>query len=132
MMVMPANDSSGIVHYIAGRYPGRIGWLQGPVNWKQPRFYLPYALDNDAFSAWISKKPWHEPAWLAMLEKARICGRKPEWVLIPDVVADRVGTLRKWDQYAPIVAAMGFPLAFAAQDGMQFSDVPTEADVIFV
>lgn len=132
MIIMPGNNSSGIVHYLAGQHPGRIGWLQGPTNWKQPRFYLPFALDNDAFTAWTSKKPWDEHAWRAMLEKVRICGSKPLWALIPDVVANREATLRQWIKFAPVVAALKIPLAFAVQDGMDPEDVPQEADVVFV
>ena len=37
LMVMPSNNSSAIVHYWAGRYDGRIGWLVGPSAMKKTK-----------------------------------------------------------------------------------------------
>lgn len=132
MMVMPANSSSGVVHWMAGKYPGRIGWLLGPSGLKTPRFYLPYAMDNDAFSAYTRGVPWDEGRWLKMLKWAKIQGRPPMWVLVPDKVGDKVGTIENWHRYAPIAEQYGWPLAFAAQDGMTPSDVPSGAKVLFL
>jgi hypothetical protein len=134
MMVMPANYSGSIVHYWAGRYPGRVGWLIGPsaVSKTTLRPWLPFALDNDAFMAWKRQQPWDEAAWLHMLAWVQKSGLRPLWALVPDVVADREATLAAWERYAPMVAQLGWPRAFAVQDGMAVSDVPREADVIFV
>jgi hypothetical protein len=131
MMLMPGNDGSGFTQYAAGKYEGRIGWLQGPRNWKAPRRYfpLPYALDNDCFT---QRKNWSEKAWIKMLENAKKAFSQPIWVLVPDVVADRTGTLERWFKYAPIARRYGWPLAFAVQDGMTPADVPAEAKVVFV
>jgi len=131
-MVMPSNNSSGVVHYLAGKYPGSVGWLLGPSSWKDPRPYLPYALDNDAYTAWTQRKPWDEAAWLTMLKKARKAVRQPLWCLVPDVVADRTATLENWKRYVGVVLDFGFEPAFAAQDGMTASDIPEESKVVFI
>jgi hypothetical protein len=55
----------------------------------------------------------------------------PRWVLVPDVVADRDATLRKWDKYSQIAQQFGWPLAMAVQDGMTPEDLPDEC-VVFV
>lgn len=133
-MVMPANNSSSIVHYWAGKYPNKIGWLVGPsaIPKTKLREWMPFALDNDAFSAWTNQTEWKEALWLEMLLKVKKTKLNPLWVLVPDVVAFKEGTLEKWAKYSPAVKAMGFPLGFAVQDGMTPADVPRDADIVFV
>lgn len=129
---MPANNTGIEVGYLAGRYPGRIGHLFSPGAQRGPYSFIPYALDNERFSAWSSGKPWDEAKWVRMLDWAKLSGQRPLWALVPDVVADRDATLADWRKYAPQLARYGWPLAFAVQDGMTKSDVPSDADVVFV
>lgn len=133
-MIMPANFSAPIVHYWAGTYPGRIGWLIGPAAAAKTcvRPWLPYGLDNDAYQAFTRGVPWDEAAFFALLAWARRQVIAPRWVIVPDVVADAAATLRNWLRYASVVAASGWPLAFAVQDGMMPADVPSNAEVVFV
>lgn len=132
-MIMPSNHSSPPVHYWAGAYPGRIGWLIGPsaIRKTKLRDWMPFALDNDAYSAWSKNTPWSETAWREMIQIIRMSQRKPLWCLIPDVVADREATLEKWVKYAPEIQSLGWPTAFAVQDGMETSDVP-DCDLVFI
>lgn len=116
---------------MAGKYPGRVGWLLGPGGWRAPKEWLPYAIDNGRFIATTQGKEWSEAAFLKMLEAATDTF-SPLWVVVPDVVGDRDGTLREWDKWAPRMAQYGFPLAMAVQDGMAARDVPSEASVVFV
>lgn len=129
-MIMPSNHSSPIIHYWAGKYPGKIGWLVGPSSLKKTKFraWVPYACDNDAYSAFMTKQPWNEAAWLRMLSLVQ----SPLWVLCPDEVANKDATLEKWDRYSPMLKERGFTVAFAAQDGMTEKDVPQSAEVIFI
>lgn len=117
--------------WLAGRYPGRIGWLLSPGGWRRPHRWLSYALDNGAFPAWTHGTQWDAPAFERMLETARR-HHPPAWVLVPDVVADRDATLARWHEWSPRLREFGWPLAFAVQDGMTQADVPGDADVIFV
>lgn len=133
MMVMPSSHSSALIHYWIGQgHP--LGWLFGPQSAakKKLRPWIKYACDNDAFTAWVAKTPWNESAFFDMLENLTDEPTKPLWVLVPDVVADKRATLTSWYRYAPRVAEYGWPLAFAVQDGMTPSDVPENADVVFI
>ena len=135
--MMPANNSSMHLGWLAGRYPGRIGWLLSPGGWRTPHRWMPYALDNGAFPAWSRGEPWSAESFL---ESVRVVAGQvgmrelhaPRWVLVPDVVADREATLERWAEWAPQLRPFGWPLAFAVQDGMTAADVPEDADVVFV
>jgi len=132
MMIMPSNNSGVIVGYLAGKYPGRLGWLLSADGWRTPHSFLPYALDNGAFPAWRNKQPWNEAAFYRLLQLARMSAIKPMWVAVPDVVADRDATLASWAKHAPLIGMFGFPLAFVVQDGMTPGDVPEGAQIVFV
>lgn len=129
MIVMPANNAGLRVGYLAGRFPGKIGHLFSPGDQKGPYGFMPYCLDNGAFKRGDG---WDEGEWIALLNWARLSGQRPLWALVPDVVADRLRTLRKWELYAPRLAEYGWPLGFAVQDGMEPPDVPAGAEVVFV
>lgn len=132
MMVMVSNNSSQLTKSLAKAYPGKIGWLQGPTYWKQPQDNIPYALDNDAFIAWSNNHPWDESKWFSMINRVAQLARPPLWALVPDEVSNREATLVKWFRYYPIVHELGVMTAFAVQNGMTPSDVPKEADLVFV
>jgi hypothetical protein len=134
MRIMLANTTGIKTGYLAGRYPGKIGHLHSPQVKRNPPgpftfLEFRFALDNGAFAA---GDKWSEDEWMRMLEWAKLSGQNPLWALVPDVVGDRDGTLAKWTRYAPILRRYGWPLAFAAQDGMTSIDVPGDADVVFV
>ena len=133
-MVMPSNHSSPAVHYMAGAYPTQIGWLVGPSARTKTKMrpWMPYALDNDAFSAWTHNKPWDVVAWRELLSWASSNEQPPLWALVPDQVADRDETLRKWSAHSGEVRCAGLKPAFAVQDGMTAKDVPHDAEVVFV
>ena len=131
MIVMPADNTGILVGWLAGRFEGRIGHLYSPRPRKNtgPFSFAPYALDNGAYAAGDN---WTDGLWRKLLDWARLSGQRPRWVLVPDVVGDRNRTLERWDRYAPQAAAYGWPLAFAVQDGMTRTDVPPDAEVVFV
>lgn len=133
-MVMPANQSNACVHFWAGKHPGKIGWLIGPSSLPKTRLrpWMPYALDNDAFSAFSNQTPWDEAAWFQMITQLKSCAHQPLWCLCPDVVADKQATLQLWEKYCSTIERVGFLPAFAVQDGMIPKDVPSKTKVIFV
>lgn len=132
MIVMPSNDSSGIVHFLAGKYPGRLGWIFSPGGFKEPRAWLPYAIDNGAFSAWESNRTWSEEPFFELLDRCQLSRYKPDWVAVPDSVGDKDRTIWLWRQYGRRVRMYGWRVAFVVQDGMTPNDVPESADVVFV
>jgi len=124
-MIMPSNNTGGIVHYFAGKYPNKIGLLMSPQGWRNPPYYMPYALDNGCFTKW-------EPDnFMGMLQKASH-HHKPLFVVVPDVVGDAEMTLKRWYDWAPKIKNLGYPLAFACQDGMDPQDVPNDAHCCFI
>jgi hypothetical protein len=133
-MMLIMGQSNRIWHYWSGKHPGSVGVLIGPsYGTKVPIDpWMPFVLDNDAFTAWRDKKPWDVVAWREMLQRVRWTGLKPMWAAVPDVVADRKATIRNWGIYAEEVISIGWKTAFCVQDGMRVQDVPKEADVIFV
>lgn len=133
-MMLIMGQSNRIWHYWAGRYPGSVGVLIGPSYGKKVPVdkWMPFVLDNDAFTAWRDKKPWDVEGWRSMLLWIRMTGLKPLWAAVPDVVADRKATLLNWTLYRDEIKSLGWPVAFCVQDGMTPDDVPNDADVVFV
>ncbi len=126
MMIMPANNLSGLCHYYAGKYPGKIGILNTPKSYKNPPYYMPYAIDNGCFVE------WNEVEFYKMLTKVLILKNKPIFVVVPDVVGDAEGTFKMWHKHYRKIKNMGFDLAFACQDGLEIQDVPKAARVCFI
>lgn len=134
MMLMPSNHSSKLIRELALKYPNRIGWLIGPSARRKTKIrdFIPYAMDNDAFSAWSKGRDWSVDEWRATLVWAMENPIKPLWALCPDAVADKHATIEKWHRHADEIRSIQIPVAFAVQDGMDVNDVPARADVIFV
>jgi hypothetical protein len=132
--MMLCGQSNPLWHWAAGAHPGKVGLLLGPSYYRKQniREWMPYALDNDAFTAYVTKAQWNVEAWREMLARIRLNRQKPVWALVPDVVADRLGTLENWERYNSEIKRIGWKAAFAVQDGMTKTDVPSDADVVFV
>jgi hypothetical protein len=132
MIVMPANNTGIVVGWLCGRFPNRVGHLYSPGAFSRAYHFVPFALDNGRFPCWSSGREWDEAAYIGLLDRVADCGHRPRWILVPDVVGDRDGTLREWDKWCSRLQSYRWPLAFAAQDGMTADDVPGEAEVVFV
>jgi hypothetical protein len=133
-MMILCGQSNGEWHRWSATAPNRVGVLVSPQYHRKlkMRKYMPYALDNGAWISFVKKEPYPVDQWREMLRWARMTGIKPLWCLVPDVVADKKATLVNWYRYAPEAAEYGWPLAFAAQDGMTPSDVPEGVSVVFI
>lgn len=134
MILMVGDQNSSVIHYWAGKYPNSIGRLLGPKAFHLTKIkpWLPWGLDNDAFQSWNNNVPWNESLWEKVIVRVSKLHHKPLWVLVPDVVADRDATLKNWEKYYPIVKQHGLTASFAAQDGMTTSDIPSDAEVVFI
>jgi hypothetical protein len=126
MMVMLGNHSSPTIHFWAGKYPRSVGWLVGPSGRSKTRLreWMPYALDNDAFSAWENGTEWDEGDYFDFLDWVAAQEYSPIWAAVPDVVGDKARTMAAWGKYSARVRAYGWPVAFVVQDGMTPADVP--------
>lgn len=123
MMIMPANNASGICHYFAGKYPGKIGMLYTPFSYRVPAYYMPYAIDNGCFTR------WDEGEFYTLMKKVGLLKDKPLFVCVPDVVVDAEATNKLWYEHHNNIK---FKKAFVVQDGHEPKDVPKEASAVFV
>ena len=135
MIVMPANNTCWLVDYWAGHYGG-LGHLYSPSRWTNPRPHLPYVLDNGVYAAWSKHRQWDEVAFLAQVERYAFLELRPQWVVVPDWVADPDRTRLLWYEWAPrLKSEYHLPLAFALQDGMsveRVKELRPVPDVVFV
>jgi hypothetical protein len=133
-MMLICGQVNRIWHYWSGRYPGSVGVLISPDYGKKVPIdkWMPFVLDNGAFTSWRDKKPWDVSQWREMLKWVRMTQLHPLWAAVPDVVADRRATLANWEKYSGEIKALGWPTAFCVQDGMTIKDLPNDADVVFV
>lgn len=121
-MLMPSNNTKGIVHFYAGKCPGRIGLLLSPAGWRRVPWYLPYAMDNGCFTGFDSD------AWVDFVQKPDR-SHPPMWAAVPDAVGDADETSRLWAVWTDEVP---WPKAFVVQDGHEPQDVPNDAYCVFV
>jgi len=130
MIVMPGNNGGLTVGMLAGKYPGRIEWLIGPGGFRRPPDWMPYALDNGAFPAWTNGELWDEDAFVDLVRMSDALRERPQWVVVPDSVGNPKKTLQLWELWSGRLKR--YKKAFAVQDGMCSSDVPSGAEVVFV
>ncbi len=131
MIVYPANNSHA--HTLEMVFPGSLGILFSPSGKRHPK-NLPYALDNEMYSAWVKsgfardmesqRNHWDSAAFLDALVWVGEQDRKPEFVVVPDVPGDGRETKRQFELWLPHMEKTGFKLAIAVQDGMSPDDVP--------
>jgi hypothetical protein len=134
MIVMPANNSKWQVHFWQGLYGG-LAHLHSPGGKATLYDDLPFALDNGAYPAYCKQKAWDEDAYWKMLDHIKASGRHPTWALVPDVVANKEETIKRWSLYESRLRSywnLPLCLSFAVQDGMRPEDVPSGAQVVFV
>jgi len=79
-----------------------------------------YGIDNGAFSAWNTGKPWREAPWLRLL---RDHGAGAEWAVLPDIVNGGAESLALSLRYLQQVRDMTRRHLIAVQDGMTADDI---------
>lgn len=92
------------------------------------RLGISWGADNDAFTN------FDEGRWLNWLETMPATARALcLFAAAPDVVGDAAATLERSTPYIPVIRAMGYPVAYVAQDGFDPSVVPWgEIDWLFI
>jgi hypothetical protein len=109
---------SGATVDVQAAPPSRVGVLFVPRDGNDPR-NVPgrvCAADNGAFSGLDAR------SFVEMLE--RLSGFPMQFVTAPDVVANAGETLRLFRLWEPMIHALGFPVAFVAQDGITVDALP--------
>jgi hypothetical protein len=89
-----------------------IGLMLTPISQRYaPTPEWVWAADNGCFS-----DRWEEKTWMKWLLTFDHPG-KALFATVPDVVADHMQTMKRWEHYAPKVVELGFKPAFVLQDG---------------
>lgn len=71
--------------------------------------------------------------WLRWLERQTPHADRCLFAVIPDVVCNAGATLDRFERLAPAVAEMGYPVALAAQNGLEYLEVPwDDLNVLFL
>jgi hypothetical protein len=86
---------------------------------------LPFALDNGAYSDWTNHRDFDEGAFIEHVELVMMAGFRPDFVVLPDIVAGGLESLRfslSWLERLKLLAK-NVPLYLAVQNGMSASDV---------
>jgi hypothetical protein len=125
MIVMVSNNTGWHTHCLA-RETGKLGHLFSADGWKRPFPWLPYALDNGAFSCWdrntnyFDADKWAEtyPKWKQLIYKASTATQRPLWAIVPDTPGCAAGTIVKYKAHVQQVIDAEILPAIAVQDGM--------------
>lgn len=125
---------SGQIGIVLGRPAPNLGVMANPRSLgagqieQIVRLGIPWAADNDAFTS------FDEGRWLNWLETMTAAARALcLFAVTPDVVGDAIATLERSRAYMPAIQAMGYPVAYVAQDGFDPSVVPWDAiDWLFI
>lgn len=89
---------------------------------------VPWGADNGCFA-----EAWDPVRWLEWLTANQHHAAACLFAVVPDVVGDHAATLERWHQWGMSVAALGYPLAFALQDGATVDEVPwDECAAVFI
>ena len=112
------------------------GWGRVHVanSWRYPEIGVSWILDNGAFTYWKHNLPFDEKRFEDALIKTEVKGLMPDFVIVPDLVAQGYHSLDfslKWISRIPA----GYNCFLAVQDGMEVSvidDILSLFDGIFV
>lgn len=123
----PANV---INHIGRDAYLKHYGFLTIPSNGVAPfeaiSLGVGWAIDNFAFSGFNAQQ---FKRLLDRYQHLEGC----LFVVIPDVVANAQATLRRWERWAGYARLLGYPLALAAQDGLENLPIPwNEFTALFI
>jgi hypothetical protein len=130
MRIFVGNHVGTKFRQLIAKYPDNLGNLLSPPRWMNAPGA--WALDNGAYIAFKNGTSWDEKQFFKLLDKIDFHKNRPEWVLCPDVVGSKEGTLLLWEKYSPLLLNTGLKIAFAVQDGMTPADVPESASLVFV
>lgn len=132
VVIMSSNNYAWYVQLIHEKFPDALALMIPPGGWDWVNPPLAYALDNGAWPAYKNGRHWDEGKFLKLVDRATRCPIPPKFLIVPDVVGNCAATLESWHCWYPKLKSLGWPLAFAVQDGMQPEHIPDTADLIFV
>lgn len=130
-LMLPGN-AKGVMRTCVEMSAEHYGWLLSPARTMTVYglYGLPYGVDNEVFTGRF------EPGrFVRALQRIKDAHGTNDcrFVVAPDVVANARVTLRLFDRWAAVIKELGFPVALAAQDGLEALPVPWDnSDALFV
>lgn len=107
---------------------GRLGFIDTPAQGNKRPGGLRWCADNGCYS-----DKWDEAKWWQFLLDNAHEADSCLFAVAPDVVGDAAATLAKSAPWLPKIRALGYPVAFVAQDGLELLPIPwDDFDVIFI
>lgn len=120
--VNPAGDA---VDYMVA---GVLGYIDTPGQGNRRPPGVLWCADNGAFS-----NRWKADRWWAFLERNAADVDTCVFAVAPDVVGDAAATIKRSRPWMPRMRALGYPVAFVAQDGQEDLPVPwSQFDALFI
>jgi hypothetical protein len=108
---------------------GLLGFIDTPGQGNVRPAGVTWCADNGCFS----KGYPGDQAWFAWLQHNAADASTCRFAVAPDVVADAYATLLRSSPWLDKIRALGYPAAYAAQDGHEFYTMPwDEFDVLFI
>lgn len=98
---------------IAAMQAGTIAYIDTPAQGNKRPEGVTWCADNGAFS-----DRFNEPKWWAFLEANAYAAETCLFAVAPDVVGDAAATIKRSAPWLPKIRALGYPVAFVAQDGL--------------
>lgn len=126
-MIYFANPTGNAMRYMRA---GKIGYIDTPLQGNaRPDDVVLWCADNGCFN----DKKFNEQSWWAWLEKHSSSAETCVFATAPDVVGDHNATLVRSVGWLPKIRALGYRVAFVAQDGATVDNVPWDQfDVLFI
>jgi hypothetical protein len=107
---------------------GRLGCIVTPAQGNRIPAGAVWAADNGCFGNGYPGDVEYL-AWLAVRPRVRHC----VFAVAPDVPFDMPATLKRSRPFLPVIRAMGYRAALAAQNGAENTDLPwDDFDVLFI
>lgn len=105
-----------------------IGYIDTPAQGNKRPPGVTWCADNGAFS-----DKFDEAKWWRFLEANAHAASDCLFAVAPDVVGDAAATLERSLPWLPKIRALGYPVAFVAQDGFDPTAVPwDEFECLFI
>lgn len=88
--------------------------------WTDPTPYPYFAIDNGCYSAYAQGKEWDPVPFMRNLTKCRALGLKPDFAVIPDIVAGGGDSLSRSADWIRVLKREypEIPFYMAVQDGL--------------
>lgn len=107
---------------------GALGYIDTPAQGNKRPTGVTWIADNGAFSDRFDETKW----WRFLTSNAHAADTCA-FAVAPDVVGDAQATLERSTPWLPKIRALGYPVAFVAQDGLEELPIPwDDFDALFI